>query len=773
MPATIVSRMGRLFSFWLALILLVISTACLRSARGYLEKGEKLSAAGKYEEAILNYKSAIQKDPNFGEAHYGLALALLQQRNLQDAYTAMNRAAQLLPNRQDVQIELANLCLLLYLGDSARPPALYRQLTGISDALLAKDARSFDGLRIKAYLRLTEKKSDEALDLFRQANRLQPLQPEVALQLTQILIQASAYDEAEKVAWRAIQGRSSQGQIYDVLYTFYLTHNRLPDAERVLKAKVDNNPKIARYLTQLAAHYYAFHQPAAMNATLDRLRNNTKDFPDAHLLIGDFLSDIGQLDEARREFEAGAKADPKQAAVYQKRITNLLLAQGKKDEAMKVVDQLVAADPSDTSPLSVKAGVLMQSGEADKIDLAVRELTEAVKKKPDDTIARYNLGRALLAQGNLPLAGGQFQEAIKQQPNFLAPRYHLGDIGIQTGRLDQSLRYANDILALRPNDPRGRLLLAMSQQGLGRLKEARETLNALVKEQPRFVDAQLQLGFLDMREKRFEDARKLFQTLYQPGDKDTRPLRALVEALVASNQSGQAIQLLTDALKRAPDSVPIRTALATTALKAQKPDIAIDQFQQLASAYPKNAEFLIDLGEACYIKGDANPAISSLQKALQLDPKNPRALAGLAPILEDVGKTQEAMATYRELLQLQPNNPSALNNLALLMSNSGGNLDEALKMAEKAQQEMPKVPVVADTLGWIYLQKGLPQSAVRIFSNLTRAEPGNATYHYHYGLSLLKMGNKEKGALELKIALVNHPSKDQEAQIRQLIASAH
>jgi tetratricopeptide (TPR) repeat protein len=765
---TIIRYMRKLVIFVAALGLLLGTTSCLRSARSYLDKGDKLYASGKYEEAVLNYKNALQKDQNSGEAYYGLALTLAQQGKARDAYEEMNRAAQLLSNRQDVQIRLADLGLVLYLGDATRPSGLYKQLTEISDALLAKNSSSFDGLRIKGYLRLSEKKTPEALDFFGRANAIQPPQAEVGLQLTQILIQSKAYDEAERVAWRVIQSGTSLPQIYDVLYTFYLRNSRLADAERVLKAKVDNNPKTARYITQLAAHYYAFHQPAAMNGTLQRLR----DFPDGHLLIGDFLSDTGQLDEARREFEAGAKSNPKQAAVYQKRIADLLLAQGKKDEAMRVVDSLVSADPSDMSPRSVKAGLLMQSAGGGKIDAAVKELTEVVKNKPNNTLARYNLARALLAQGNLPLASGQFQEAIRQQPRFLAPRYHLAEIGVETRRFDLALRYANDILAIRPGDPRGTLLLAMGQQGLGKLKESRDTLNAVIRQQPGFIDAQLQLGLLDMREKRLDEAREIFRKLYQPGDKDTRPLKALVEALMAAGQYEQALQILTDALKRVPDSADIHSTMASSALKAHKTDLAIDHYQWLVSADPNNAEFLVYLGEACYMKGDTNRAVATLQKAHQLDPQNPQALAGLAPIFEETGKTQEAMATYRQLLQLQPENPAALNNLALLMSNSGGNLDEALRFAEKAQQKMPNAPPVADTVGWIYLQKGMPQSAVRVFSNLTLAEPGNATYHYHYGLSLLKTGNKQKGAAELRAALMNHPSKDQEAQIRQLMAEA-
>ncbi len=42
-------------------MLLVAITACT-TKRGYLEKGNVLFEHGKYEDAVLNYRNAIQKD---------------------------------------------------------------------------------------------------------------------------------------------------------------------------------------------------------------------------------------------------------------------------------------------------------------------------------------------------------------------------------------------------------------------------------------------------------------------------------------------------------------------------------------------------------------------------------------------------------------------------------------------------------------------------------------------------------------------------------------
>ena len=54
------------------LTVLVTLAACSRSARFYRDKGDKFAASGKYYDAALNYRKAIQKDARDGEAFFGL-----------------------------------------------------------------------------------------------------------------------------------------------------------------------------------------------------------------------------------------------------------------------------------------------------------------------------------------------------------------------------------------------------------------------------------------------------------------------------------------------------------------------------------------------------------------------------------------------------------------------------------------------------------------------------------------------------------------------------
>src|ERR1700693_1168353 len=83
-------------------ISLCAGTACIATKQGYVSKGNKLYDAGKFPDASLNYRKAIQKDPSFGEAYYRLGLAAMKQDQGNEAYDALYRAVQLLPDRMEV-----------------------------------------------------------------------------------------------------------------------------------------------------------------------------------------------------------------------------------------------------------------------------------------------------------------------------------------------------------------------------------------------------------------------------------------------------------------------------------------------------------------------------------------------------------------------------------------------------------------------------------------------------------------------------------------------
>ena len=115
-------------------------------------------------------------------------------------------------------------------------------------------------------------------------------------------------------------------------------------------------------------------------------------------------------------------------------------------------------------------------------------------------------------------------------------------------------------------------------------------------------------------------------------------------------------------------------------------------------------------------------------------------------------------------------NGVAMNNLAFLLAQSGGSLDEALTLAQRARQLMPDLTEVSDTLGWIYLKKNLSDNAIAAFDEIVRKQPERSTYRYHLGMALAQKGDRVTAAAQLKEALKLNPSAEEAAKIRELLA---
>src|SRR5579863_1232450 len=99
----------------LCVILVVCLGGCSRNPevrkRNYLDKGNSYFQKAKYREAIIEYQNAIQIDPKFGDAHFGLAKVFLQQGDWNHAYQELSLAVEYNPANWQAQIALGNLML--------------------------------------------------------------------------------------------------------------------------------------------------------------------------------------------------------------------------------------------------------------------------------------------------------------------------------------------------------------------------------------------------------------------------------------------------------------------------------------------------------------------------------------------------------------------------------------------------------------------------------------------------------------------------------------
>lgn len=761
------------YKAWLVLPILVLLTACDSdprvASRKYLENGNRYFSKGKYKEASLLYRRALKTDARLAEAWYQLGLTNDQLGNYADARKDFARAMDLNPANTDAMVRLGDLDLLFYAADQKGNKELLADLKDLARRLLQKDKQSYDGLRFSGEIALIGKDLKTAIQRFEEANQARPYQRELVLALAQALQADGHQERAEQLAAETIEHDKAAGAIYDLLYTTYLRTHRLELAEEILQKKIANNPREGAYVMQLAFHYYMTDRRPEMQATLQRLTAAPDVFPDARLQVGDFYASIHEFDRALAEFELGEKEHPGSRRVLQKKRVEVLASQGKIEPAAGLLKEILRNDPKDTEAISLQATLGIKQGNLQELKQAISELEPLARKMVANPLVHYNLGRAYMASGpaGVEQARAQFTEALRIDPRHTAALLGLAEVELARGETAQAVAQAEQVLNRDPANLSALLLRAQGWTTMAEYAKARADLSRVLAMNPKSNDARFELGRLDLKEKRFEEAEGEFQALLDAGD--ARGIDAAVDCRVQQGRWGQAVQIVQQQLAKA-DSERYRSTLANLLLRAGKYDEAATQFQMLLKRNPNSEQLYLGLGQTQAQLGDVRDAVVALERARGLAPADAAPDLALGILYDHLERFGEARKAYEAALAKQPDSPRALNNLAYLEAEQGVDLDQALVYAQHARAKLPDDVNVLDTLGLIYIQKNLTEDGFRMLREAVKRQPGNAAFRLHLALAWYQKGDRLMARRELEAARRNQPSDRQLSKIQELLA---
>ncbi len=154
-------------------------TSCTQSSEKLLTAANKYHDKKQYQEASILYQKAIAKDKLNAEAYYRQGLNLIDDRKVSEAVSYLRRAVDLKPGNVDATTKLAEIYLTAYQADPKRYQSLMADVKELDNKILAKDPKSFDGLRMKALIALSEGRAEDSLPLFAQANQIKPYSREL------------------------------------------------------------------------------------------------------------------------------------------------------------------------------------------------------------------------------------------------------------------------------------------------------------------------------------------------------------------------------------------------------------------------------------------------------------------------------------------------------------------------------------------------------------------------------------------------------------------
>jgi predicted Zn-dependent protease len=115
----------------------------------------------------------------------------------------------------------------------------------------------------------------------------------------------------------------------------------------------------------------------------------------------------------------------------------------------------------------------------------------------------------------------------------------------------------------------------------------------------------------------------------------------------------------------------------------------------------------------------------------------------LAIVFDKLGKKHLAEEELKKVLQKKPDHPEANNTLGYIWAEQGKNLEEAVRLIEKALAREPENGAFIDSLGWAYFMMGKYREALLKLKEASEREQDPVIFD-HLGDAYLKLSNRKE-----------------------------
>lgn len=419
----------------------------------------------------------------------------------------------------------------------------------------------------------------------------------------------------------------------------------------------------------------AWQETEQRNAYLPDLEAQAARFPsDARLLslLGGRQAEAGEFDRAAQTLEQAVGAGATDPAVW---LTwaSCRAAEGKTDEAGRIL-RYGAGSGRCSEPAALRAALTRYEAVVAEPNVAPSAVAHAVSPAGTGLIAsRFGKGSFLNRLSD-------WRDAREPVHSGFAWRQH------------EATRHANDAAALT------RWAEALRRNR--RLREAETAAKRAVSLNPQSPEAQLELGNI----------------------------------LYAGNAKASAGLRYKEALRLRPEWIPALAGLGNVAVDKELYNLAVDCFERVTKAEPRNADAWIGLGRS-YLNQHFryDKAEVSFEQAAQLAPKRTDFFVFWSDTLQARYKPAQAEALLRRRLADAPNDARVLFLLAVLLTNeqqTPERTQEAERLLRASIDIEPHAPAAKIRLARLLLEKGGDDNAADAGILLTEAlddDPRDAT----------------------------------------------
>jgi tetratricopeptide (TPR) repeat protein len=388
----------------------------------------------------------------------------------------------------------------------------------------------------------------------------------------------------------------------------------------------------------------------------------------------------------------------------QRGLANALLSDGQLDEALKILNEIVAAEPQDAQSQIHISEIQRRQGHYDDA-LATLE-----KAKP-------------LVQDSLELS---YNEAL---------------IYDSLGRYDDAIRVLNT-------------LVTNSAHADGKYSEAEKANRAI------FLD---RLGIIYREQNKTSEATAAYEQMIELGGDYARGgYQGKIDAYRDAHQWKDATAVAAEAAKTLPKDISVQLTYAGQLADTGQVDqgIALAKAQiSTARTASENREAHLSLAQIYTRLKRWSDASAELDKAevTASKPEEKLYVYFLRGSLADRQKQyDEAEAQFQKALAIDPQNATILNYFGYMLADRGVRLPEALTMIRKAVDLDPQNYAYLDSLGWVYFKTGQYALAEENIRKANERNNGDPTIHDHLGEVYEKTGKLQMAVAQWERSMTEY-----------------
>jgi len=270
---------------------------------------------------------------------------------------------------------------------------------------------------------------------------------------------------------------------------------------------------------------------------------------------------------------------------------------------------------------------------------AVEELTNVLRKQPDNHKARYFLASSYEKLDRRSDAYDEFGKIDEDSDLYSTARMQMGLILKDDGYLDEAIDLIRDAVEKKGDDEALYIFLISLYEEKGQLDQALDMATRAVFLLPKSIDLRYKLGIVYEKLDRYEES-----------------IAEMEKVLEFDPDYAEALNF-------------IGYSYADREIRLDEAEAMIKRAMELK---PDNGYITDSLGWLYFRKNQLDKAIMYLEKALQLAPEDPTIHEHLGDAYEKAGRTEEALELYRKALELDQGNDTLRKKINALSNPDAG-----------------------------------------------------------------------------------------------------